>query len=284
MNEPCATRIPGRPLGLGRPIAFLARTRRLQRTIACAALLVGAVACVSPAGRDTEALRGVNDRLDAIAKRLQDVDQRLSVLIARGGGAGNAAVPVANAGRVVDIDVGDSPILGPSNAPVTLVEFSDFQCPFCAGANPLIKSLVEKYPDEVRVVFKHFPLSIHPAARPAAIASCIAQEQGRFWELHDVLLASHRTLQGSDEALESYARQAGIDVAQWSADRRAKAGECSRRVDADVAQGRSIGVRGTPTLFVNGKRVQDRSLSAMSAMIDAALAQATADAGASQRR
>jgi protein-disulfide isomerase len=249
-----------------------------RRAVGCAALLLGALACVSPAGSDTEALRGVNERLDAIAKRLEDVDRRLSVLVAREAVAGNARVPAAGPSRPVDIEVGDSPILGLSDAPVTLVEYSDFQCPFCAGANPLIKNLVEKYGEDLRVVFKHFPLSIHPAARPAAIASCVAQAQGRFWELHDVLLASYRTLQGTDEALASYAREAGLDVDRWIADRRAKAEECARRVDADIAQGRSIGVRGTPTLFVNGKRVQDRSMEAMSTMIEAALARATADA------
>ena len=96
--------------------------------------------------------------------------------------------------RVYSIPIDGSPIRGNPSAPITIVEFADFQCPFCAATSPLIQQTLETYGDQVRIVYKHFPLSFHRAARPAAIASMAAQEQGRFWELHDVMLESYRTL------------------------------------------------------------------------------------------
>ncbi len=142
------------------------------------------------------------------------------------------------------------PALGPEDAPVTIVEFSDFQCPFCARAGPIVKALNAKYPEQVRIVYRHFPLdSIHPRARPAAEASACADEQGAFWPFHDLLFANTRAL--SDEDFARYAGEVGIDAekfAQCMSEERHK-----DQVERDLQEGRRVGVSGTPSFFVNGR-------------------------------
>ena len=164
-------------------------------------------------------------------------------------------------------------MLGNPNAPVTVVEFSDFECPFCARAAPDMKKIYEKYPEQVRVVFMHFPLSFHRNARPTAIGSLAADEQGKFWEYHDVLFEKTlaRSLGGSDEDLIAYAEEAGLDVAKFKADLEANRDAYDKTVTAHFAAGQSATVRGTPTLYINGKKVRDRSIAGMSRTIDAIL-------------
>src|SRR5690606_14570992 len=105
------------------------------------------------------------------------------------------------------------PSRGPADAPVTIVEFSDFECPFCGRANPTIEQVEKAYPDQVRVVFRDFPLPMHPHARKAAEAGHCANEQGKFWELHDKMFANQRAL-GVDD-LKGYAKEAGMDAAKF---------------------------------------------------------------------
>lgn len=177
--------------------------------------------------------------------------------------------PSEDFNKVHKIDVGSSPIKGNPNAPVTVVEFSDFQCPFCARSLPLLKQVADKYPDQVRIVYKHFPLNFHAQARPAAIAAIAAQEQGRFWEYHDVLFENIQKLGTAD--WDGFAKEAGLDVARFKKDVEEKKAEFDKRVTADYQAGVKAEVRGTPTLYINGKKVQSRSLGGMSQMIDAEL-------------
>jgi protein-disulfide isomerase len=149
------------------------------------------------------------------------------------------------------IEIQDSPAVGPENAPVTVVEFSDFQCPYSARASLTLKRLLQLYPGRVRWVFKHFPLRIHRDAPLAHEAALAAREQGKFWEMHDLLLSNQRRLMRED--LMSYARQLGLDLPAFANDldsRRLRA-----RVLRDTLQGRSLRVDTTPTYFINGKRV-----------------------------
>ena len=171
--------------------------------------------------------------------------------------------------KVHKIAVSGAPIKGNPNAPVTIVEFSDFQCPFCARSQGLLEEVVAKYPDKVRLVYKHFPLNFHQQARPAAIASLAAQEQGRFWEYHDVLFENVRSLNAAD--WEGYAKKAGLDVDRFKQDFEGKKAEYDKRVTADYNDGVKAEVRGTPTLYVNGKKAQKRTVAGMSEMIDEAL-------------
>jgi protein-disulfide isomerase len=177
--------------------------------------------------------------------------------------------PPEDFSKVYDIPIGNSPVLGKADAPVTVVEFSDFQCPYCGRLQPDLKALLQKYPDKVKLVFKHFPLDFHPNARPAAIASLAAQEQGKFWQLHDVMFGSQPALDASK--VEEYAKQAGLDVARFKKDYEAKKAEYDQRVAADQQLGAQSGVQGTPSLYIAGKKVRDRSVPGMAAMVEEAL-------------
>jgi protein-disulfide isomerase len=170
------------------------------------------------------------------------------------------------------IDVQDSPAVGPENAPVTVVEFSDFQCPYSARASLTLKRLLQLYPGRVRWVFKHFPLRIHPDAPLSHEAALAAREQGKFWEMHDLLLSNQRRLMRED--LMSYARQLGLDLPAFANDLDSR--RLRPRVLRDTLQGRSLRVDTTPTYFINGKQVIGaRPLSGFRQVIERELAGAT---------
>jgi protein-disulfide isomerase len=141
------------------------------------------------------------------------------------------------------------PSLGPDDAPITIVEFSDYQCPFCSRAEPLIQQVLAKYPDSVRLVYRHFPLdSIHPNARPASIAAVCAEEQNQFWAFHEKVFANQRAL--GAENLIRFAEELELDLEAFNLCRAGDA--AAARVAADVAAGEAAGTTGTPAFYVNG--------------------------------
>lgn len=150
----------------------------------------------------------------------------------------------------VPLHLDGAPSLGPANAAVTLVEFSDFQCPYCSLAAPKAVALVKAYPGKLRLVFKQFPLDMHSAANLAAQAALAANAQGRFWELHDRLFANFRTL--SRENIVAWASESGLNVLKFQMD--LTNGTYAAAVRKDQAEGEAAGVMGTPTFFLNGKR------------------------------
>jgi protein-disulfide isomerase len=143
----------------------------------------------------------------------------------------------------------DGPSRGPGDAAVTIVEFSDFQCPYCRQQAVTLHRVLEEYPRDVRLVFLDFPLSAHPDARNAAQAAGCAGEQGQFWAMHD-LLFQHQEALGSED-LRSYAQKVGIDSQKFDACM--KSGRRTNGIDETVRLGEAIGVDGTPALFVNGR-------------------------------
>ena len=170
--------------------------------------------------------------------------------------------------KVYTLNVGNSPVKGPKDAKVTIVEFSDYQCPFCSQADALIEQVIAANPD-VAFAYKQFPLtSIHPNALPAAKAALAAGKQGKYWEMHKLLFANQRAL-GADQ-LKDYAKQAGVDVAKWEKDMNSP--EVADQINAEMKEAQAAEVRGTPTIFVNGKRLQIRSVEGFKTAIDEAKA------------
>ena len=153
------------------------------------------------------------------------------------------------------------PFRGNADAKVTIVEFSDFQCPYCTRGAATVEQILEKYPNDVKFVFKHFPLNFHPWAKPAAIAAnCAAnQNQDAFWTLHDKYFEHQKEIK-VDNVLDKsreYLADSGIDMATWTACAEDKDTDeykaASKQVDEDMALGQSLGVSGTPGFFVNGQ-------------------------------
>lgn len=141
------------------------------------------------------------------------------------------------------------PSKGPADAKVTIVEFSDFECPFCSRVNPAIAQVMKEYEGKVRVVFRHFPLPMHPNAPKAAEASLCADDQGKFWEMHDALFANQQALSVPD--LKDYAKTIGLDQAKFDAC--LDSGSKAEQVAKDMSEGEAAGVTGTPAFFVNGR-------------------------------
>ena len=145
----------------------------------------------------------------------------------------------------------DDPVRGPKVAPVTVVVFSDFQCPFCTRVEPTLAQLQKAYPNDVRVVWKNYPLPMHPQAMPAAIAAEAAREQGKFWEMHDLMFQNQAQL--APAQFEAWASQLGLDAKKFQA---ASASPAARaRVEEDARLGARFAAQGTPTLYVNCRQV-----------------------------
>lgn len=143
-------------------------------------------------------------------------------------------------------------VKGPKDAPITIVEFSDFQCPFCAKAQAVLQQVLEAYPHEVKLVYRHFPLDRHPQAKLAAEAAECAAEQGKFWEYHGRLFANASQL--SSDKLRRLAEELRLDMRAFAAC--LGSGKPGARVAEDVADGKDAGVTGTPTFFINGRLVE----------------------------
>lgn len=180
-----------------------------------------------------------------VSVRLAALEARVDALAAGAPAPRRAPAPAG----AVNLRVEGVPSRGPEAAPITIVEFSDFQCPYCLKAKPTLARLRSEYPDSVRVVFKHFPLSFHKQAINAHRAALAAGEQGKFWEMHDLIFANPRTLDAED--MKQHARALDLDVAAFE---QAFGSERLREaIDRDVAEGRAAGVRGTPAFFINGR-------------------------------
>jgi protein-disulfide isomerase len=149
----------------------------------------------------------------------------------------------------VSIPTAGAPSIGPQNAPVTLVEFSDFQCPYCIAAFPEIKAVLSAYPTQVKLVFKEYPLEIHSEAEFAAIAAIAAHKQGKFWVMHDAMFSSRNL---SRDSILALAQKNGLDMKRFEADLNST--EVRETIIRDIQDGDRAGVEGTPTIFVNGKR------------------------------
>ncbi len=156
---------------------------------------------------------------------------------------------------VHDIPISGAPFKGPADAPVTIVVFTDFQCPYCAKASGVLEQVVQTHPKTVKLVFKNFPLRSHAYALQAAAAALAAGRHGKFWAFHDRLFAEYNQI--TPEKIKEIAESLGFSEPDFS--REAADPQIAARIQQDVADGRNAGVMGTPTIFVNGRLLQDRS-------------------------
>jgi protein-disulfide isomerase len=152
--------------------------------------------------------------------------------------------------QAVKISIAGDPMRGPSNAKVTIVEFSDFQCPFCAAAVTQVNEVLKKYPKDVRLVYKQFPLDTHSQAALAAEAALAAQAQDKFWEMHDKMYANFKSI--SRDKIFVWAKEIGLDTNKLRAD--LDAHKYAARVAAETKEGEDAGVEGTPTFFIDGRK------------------------------
>ncbi len=171
-------------------------------------------------------------------------------------------------GTVYNIDTSHDPVRGPKDSPITIIEFSDFQCPFCAGMQEALDKVLKAFPREVHLVYKQFPLNIHPYARQAALASLAAHSQGKFWEMHDRLFRNFSTI--SEDNIRKWAKEVGLNMAEF--EKAVQSGQHEAMVQKDVADGAAAKVVGTPTVYINGKRITDKSFEGFKKMIQEELA------------
>jgi len=155
--------------------------------------------------------------------------------------------------RIPRIDLAAAPSKGGQAARVTVAEFVDYECPHCKHAQTLLRQLAEEYPSDVKVYFKHFPLSSHTNARLAAEGAVAAHKQGKFWPYNEKIWASSENL--TPAAIEKAAKEAGLDVARWRTD--AESDAVKDRVHADKSEGTGLGINATPSIFINGRKYGD---------------------------
>lgn len=157
---------------------------------------------------------------------------------------------------VRDINIAHSPFKGKADAPVVIVDYTDFQCPYCAKLVPLLEQLLERYPDKVKIVYKSYPLRSHRFALLAATAAMAAHEKGKFWEFHDRLYEKHNRM--NEQVIMDVRKALALDTPEF--DTLMKSQKIRNQVIGDLREGYANGVRGTPTIFINGKRLKDNSL------------------------
>jgi protein-disulfide isomerase len=194
----------------------------------------------------------VSQSLDRATRQLREVALALEDLPDTGGA--RAAAPGARPARPdpakrYDVSVGEAPRRGGEDATVTIVEFSDFQCPFCGRVRPTLDKIRAEYGDDVVIAFKHLPLSIHPKAPAAHAAAEAAHRQGQFWAMHDHIFGSQQDM--SPEKYREYAQAMGLDMAKFDQDVASAA--VKSRIESDAREAALLGVTGTPSFFVNGR-------------------------------
>ena len=195
-------------------------------------------------------------------------DENAALAAAAASRWGHPPAPPKLLDAAVSIPVAGAPVQGPDNAAITLVEFSDFQCPYCAKAIKELDAVLKAYPTQVKLIFKQFPLDSHGQALGAAEAAIAAHQQGKFWQMHDALFASRTNL--ARPSLLAIAGKLGLDMKKFTADLDSPA--TRKIVDKDEQDGEKAGVEGTPTVFINGQRYNGSlEPEAMKGVIDAEL-------------
>ena len=169
---------------------------------------------------------------------------------------------------IYNIEAGQSPIMGDKDAPVSVVAFFDYQCPYCARIYPVLEELLEKYPKDVNLIIKHFPLRMHPFAEQASLAALASSKQNKYERITKVFFDNYMDL--NEENIKKYMEEAGLDMKKFDTDFNDPS--LKNIINQDLNLGTRLKVRGVPTLFINGRPVKYRSLNALSNMVETELA------------
>jgi len=228
----------------------------MKKIIILSLLFLSIASCeaMKPVPQSSEALQ---KKADSLATELAEVKSVLGFVLEKGMGSSFEQVKkdIENANKIWDLqlDVG-SPSIGSPNAKIVIVEFSEFQCPYCARITPYLDSITRANPDKIRLVYKNFPLSFHTLAPAAAASAIAAHKQGKFWEYRWALAPNFQRL--NDSTFIETAKKVGLNVEQFKKDMVLDK-EKQDIIDRDMKLGAEVGVQGTPNFYVNGKR-QDR--------------------------
>ena len=173
-------------------------------------------------------------------------------------------VSIIKVSMIHEIETGQSPVIGNPDAPVSVVAFFDYQCPYCARVYPDLDQLLKKYPKDVNLIIKHFPLKMHRFAEKASIAALASAKQNKYQELTRLLFDNYKNI--NEQTIRKYVEEAGLDMEAF--DRDSKDPALKNIIRQDMNLGKKLKVRGVPTLFINGRSVKNRSLTALSNMVE----------------
>ena len=223
---------------------------------------------------ETKMESGSGKDVSQLEARLAAVEARLAKLEAGGAvaAAGGARPPMPQQPPMPDpniiheIPLAHSVPGGAKSGKVVITEFVDYQCPFCSRFHDPMIEAAKAYPDKVTYVLKHYPLSFHPQAKPAAKAALAAGEQGKFWEMTDHILKNQQGL--NDQAYEGFAQAIGLNVEKFKTDLKNKDADYEKTIQRDLELGGTVGVRGTPSFYINGKVSNARDAATWKTEID----------------
>jgi len=238
----------------------------MKKIIVLSLLFLSLVSCeaMKPAPQSPEAMQ---KKADSLATELAEVKSVLGFVLERGMRLSFDQVKkeLENANKIHDLQLNvGSPSIGSSNAKIVIVEFSEFQCPYCARITPYLDSLTRANPDKIRLVYKNFPLSFHKDAPAAAASAMAAHKQGKFWEYRWALAPNFQNL--NDSTFIETAKKVGLNIEQFKKDMVLNADK-QAIIDRDMKLGSEVGVQGTPNFYVNGKRQDNFSRELIESMM-----------------
>ena len=211
-----------------------------------------------------EELKKINQKLDGISKRLGALEKK----VAAGPAAPKNNKKQADPNAVYNVPVGDSVVLGNPNAKITIIKWTDFQWPYCAKSVSLIDDILAKYPNDVKVVVKNFPLSFHKQAKKAAKYAFAAHKQGKYKEMYHKIMENFRDLKNNEDLPMTYAREFGLNMSQFVRD--FESPEVAAQIEKEINELKTSGIPrlAVPKFLIQGKEPQGRSVEAFSAAID----------------
>lgn len=183
-------------------------------------------------------------------------------------GSKSSLVDTYKVNKSVNIDLSKHSIKGYKEAPILIAVYSDYQCPYCVGLESLLQQVLEKYPREVKLVFKNYPLDFHHMARKAAAAALAAHDQGKFWQFHTKLFENSSSL--NDDKIQAIARELKLNMSRFN--KKMQDPGIQQVISSDMVEARENGVNGTPAIYINGKQLKDPSFIEIEKLIKAELA------------